>query len=192
MIKTSHTVAGLIALGLLTKIAINTEDTKKELKVATGKIEVLEQEVKQVKAQLIATNTVTKLSPRERECLAKNVYHEAGVEPFAGKIAVAQVTLNRVNHPNRWNPDVCGVVYQKAQFSWTLTKKKVKEQPKGKLWKESLEAVAAYENGIRVGELHKATFYHTDWIKTKPAWASDKNLVLSVGRHMFYINDVKI
>lgn len=191
MIKTSLTVAGLIAVGILTKIAINTEDTKQELKTAIGKIEVLEQEVRQVKEQLIATNTVTKLSKKERECLAKNVYHEAGVEPFAGKVAVAQVTLNRVNHPNRWNPDVCGVVYQKAQFSWTLTKKKVKEQPKGKLWKESLEAVAAYENGIRVDGLHKATFYHTDWIKA-PKWAVKKNKITKVGQHIFYKDDLKI
>ena len=31
---------------------------------------------------------------RQLECLARNVYHEAGTEPFEGKVAVAQVKTN--------------------------------------------------------------------------------------------------
>ena len=46
------------------------------------------------------------------DCLAMNVYREAGHEPFEGKVAVAQVTLNRVNS-NKFPRDVCAVVYQK-------------------------------------------------------------------------------
>ena len=29
-------------------------------------------------------------------CLAMNIYHEARSEPIAGRVAVAEVTLNRV------------------------------------------------------------------------------------------------
>jgi len=32
---------------------------------------------------------------RQLTCLAKNIYHEAASEPFEGKVAVAQVTINR-------------------------------------------------------------------------------------------------
>ena len=31
-------------------------------------------------------------------CLAKNIYFEAGNQPLAGKVAVAQVVLNRMEH----------------------------------------------------------------------------------------------
>ena len=34
----------------------------------------------------------------EAHCLAKNIYFEAGNQPLAGRIAVAQVTINRRNH----------------------------------------------------------------------------------------------
>ena len=59
----------------------------------------------------------------EAHCLAKNIYFEAGNQPLAGRIAVAQVTINRRNHgmfPNT----ICEVVYQggetkhRCQFSW--------------------------------------------------------------------------
>ena len=44
-------------------------------------------------------------------CMAKNIYFEAGNQPIAGKIAVAQVVQNRVK--NRDYPNtICGVVYQ--------------------------------------------------------------------------------
>ena len=37
------------------------------------------------------------LDPTQLECMAKNIYFEAAIESTAGKLAVAQVTLNRVN-----------------------------------------------------------------------------------------------
>ena len=49
---------------------------------------------------------------KELKCLANNIYYEAGGENFEGKVAVAQVTINRTQDENFPN-DVCGVVYQK-------------------------------------------------------------------------------
>jgi len=43
-------------------------------------------------------------------CLAQNIYFEAGNQPLAGKIAVSQVVLNRVEH-YAYPDTVCGVVY---------------------------------------------------------------------------------
>ena len=37
-----------------------------------------------------------KTREQQLDCLAINIYREAGYEPFEGKVAVAQVTLNRV------------------------------------------------------------------------------------------------
>lgn len=52
-------------------------------------------------------------------CLAENVYHEARGESVEGQLAVALVTLGRTLFPE-YPKDVCGVVYQKNQFSWTF------------------------------------------------------------------------
>ena len=76
---------------------------------------------------LFVTNDVVTIKDRERQldCLARNIYHEAGHEPFEGKVAVAQVTMNRARD-SKFPIDVCGVVFQKnifmekvvCQFSW--------------------------------------------------------------------------
>jgi spore germination cell wall hydrolase CwlJ-like protein len=55
-------------------------------------------------------------------CLADNVYNEARGESIEGQLAVALVTLSRTLFPE-YPKDVCGVVYQKNQFSWTFDPK---------------------------------------------------------------------
>ena len=66
-------------------------------------------------AQMLSSPDVVSIKTRERqlECLAMNIYREAGHENFEGKVAVAQVTMNRASHPS-FPKDVCGVVYQKS------------------------------------------------------------------------------
>ena len=46
------------------------------------------------------------------ECLAQNIYYEAGYEPEKGQLAVAFVTINRVKS-GHFEDDICGVVKQK-------------------------------------------------------------------------------
>jgi spore germination cell wall hydrolase CwlJ-like protein len=129
---------------------------------------------------------VAKLSKRTREeyCMAKNIYHEAGVETEKGKIAVGQVTLNRVS-TGRWGNSICEVVYSHKQFSWTLEPQKLHEKPKGPLWEESLAAAQKVFAGKRVKVVGNSLFYHTDYIKT-PYWAEKKALIAQVGQHLFY------
>lgn len=125
-----------------------------------------------------------KLSEDDRKCLALNIFHEAGVEDHEGKVAVGQVTLNRVRS-GRWGDNVCDVVYAKAQFSWTLWEKNHKVMPKGPLWEKSLAAVDAIVKGEKLAELNNAMFYHTNYIKT-PKWADAKHQVTQIGQHIFY------
>ena len=49
-------------------------------------------------------------------CMAKNIYYEAASESFEGKLAVAQVTMNRVNS-KKFPSNVCDVVYQRGSYS---------------------------------------------------------------------------
>ena len=51
--------------------------------------------------------------PKDVECLARNIYYEAGSEPEEGKVAVAMVTINRVRD-GRFGRSICSVVDQRT------------------------------------------------------------------------------
>ena len=53
------------------------------------------------------------VTSRDEECLARNIYYEAGGESEEGKVAVAIVTINRVKD-GRFDKSICGVVNQRT------------------------------------------------------------------------------
>ena len=124
------------------------------------------------------------------QCLAENVFYEAGVENFEGKLAVAQVTINRANS-GKFPGDLCKVVKQKTsfngitvcQFSWFCISKL---PPKDKYrWEESLVvAKKALTEPVAHDMLLKqnALYYHADYVN--PGWNLVK--VGQIGRHIFY------
>ncbi len=59
-----------------------------------------------------------KRAAKELRCLALNIYFEARGEKPEGQFAVALVTMNRTQS-RHYPSNVCGVVWQKRQFSWT-------------------------------------------------------------------------
>ena len=123
---------------------------------------------------------------REVECLAKNIYFEAGSEPRAGKIAVAEVTMNRVKS-RQYPRTVCGVVYQKVkgtcQFSWVCEDGKAIRSRTA--WRESQKIA---ENILiskkHYGIIGNAMYFHADYVD--PLWASEKRLIAQIGNHIFY------
>ena len=122
---------------------------------------------------------------REVQCLAQNIYFEAGSEPYAGKIAVAEVTMNRVK--NGFAKTVCGVVNQKSngicQFSWVCEPKK--EITRSSEWSDSRKiAENILISNKKYSTIHGALFFHADYVK--PAWANTKDFVQRIGRHLFY------
>lgn len=111
--------------------------------------------------------------------MAKNIYFEARGEPKAGKLAVAKVTLNRVNSPNFAN-NICDVVYQKHQFSWTKNhKRKIVDNS---AWRESLE-LARHAIDTKLTYLNlPALYFHNATVS--PKWG--KKRVAKIGNHYFY------
>ena len=102
--------------------------------------------VVRVKAQEFYAEQVAVDFKESLNCLADNIYWEAATESFEGKLAVAQVTMNRV-HSGKFRGSVCEVVKQKdringytiCQFSWVCEKiSRVIRQPK--MYEESVEA----------------------------------------------------
>lgn len=129
---------------------------------------------------------------RERQlgCLAKNIYHEAGSEPFEGKVAVAQVTLNRVTS-GQFPEDICKTIYQKnvvyekviCQFSWACDRDVLFRPKNATAYKESMEvAKKVLLEGFRLPSLKNAMYFHGDYIN--PGWKRKK--VAHIGRHIFY------
>jgi spore germination cell wall hydrolase CwlJ-like protein len=72
------------------------------------------------------TANATTYSEKQLNCLAQNIYHESRGESIEGQLAVAFVTLNRTEDEN-FPRSICGVVYQKGQFSWTKRKPRISE-----------------------------------------------------------------
>ncbi len=117
-------------------------------------------------------------------CLAKNIFHEAGVEDELGMFAIAQVTLNRVRSANYPNT-ICDVVMQPSQFSWTNDRDRRWTHPSGAKW-ETAKRIArqVIKEGYRVPALQSAMFYHADY--SKPSWRDPNAVVAQVGTHIFY------
>jgi len=128
---------------------------------------------------------------KEMNCLAENIYYEAATESFEGKLAVAQVTLNRANS-GRYSSSICNVVHQRdningkvtCQFSWTCMKENLSAKNKYS-WEESLiVARKALTEPIahELLYLKKAMFYHADYVN--PGW--NLPVVSKIGNHIFY------
>ena len=142
----------------------------------------------------MATQDNTAISMAERtkqlECLTKNIYWEAASEPFEGKVAVAQVTLNRVDD-GRFGSGVCGVVYQKniiyekviCQFSWVCEGTHKIKPVYAIKYKESEEvAKKVLLENFRLPGLSDAMYYHATYVQ--PGWRKQK--IAQIGQHIFY------
>lgn len=130
------------------------------------------------------TATMQRIAAEQRRidirCLAVNVYHEARGEPGIGRIAVAEVTMNRVASP-RFPDSVCRVVHQEAAFSWTMSDVPV---PEGRAWPQILETAASVYDGEHTPVVPGALHYHARGIE--PAWARANTPIKTIGRHIFY------
>lgn len=98
--------------------AYEAELKKKEEDIATLK-KIIEQEKALSAAAAKATwrdiSEVT-FADGDKKLLANIIYCEAGAEPYAGKLAVGAVVINRVLS-SKYPDTVVGVIYQKSQFS---------------------------------------------------------------------------
>ena len=133
--------------------------------------------------QIYISDQQVSFSKKELDCLARNIYFEAGIESPAGRLAVAQVTHNRLKS-GRWGRSVCSVVYAASQFSWTLDPNKRSARPYGPLWRASLQSARDYMAGQRVYGLDRSLHYHADYVS--PKWARDEHRIKQIGAHIFY------
>ena len=135
---------------------------------------------------------------KEVTCLAQAIYYEARGEPERGRFAVAQVILNRANHPG-YPETICGVVFQnknlkdRCQFSFACDGNKDTPKP-GEIWDRSkAEAKSLYEcdaecrarNATKWKEpIWSSTHFHANSVR--PNWAKDFEQTEKIGQHIFY------
>ena len=135
---------------------------------------------------------LTKDAKIQIDCLADNIYHEAGYEPDQGKVAVALVTMNRVQDP-RYPKDICSVVKQKVkytcQFTWFCQDKYTNRQKTA--YEESRDiALHVYANYEKIKDFtNGALFYHADYVN--PHWRGLERTTV-IGRHIFYKEKAKL
>jgi len=130
------------------------------------------------------------LRERQLGCLSKNIYYEAGNESFEGRVAVAQVTINRVKS-GQFPDDICKTIYQRnvfyekviCQFSWTCDRDSSMRPPNNASYRESEEvAKKVLLEGFRLPSLDKALYYHASYIS--PGWKRKR--IIQIGQHIFY------
>jgi hypothetical protein len=131
------------------------------------------------------------VSKQDLLCLALNDYWEARGEATRGRVAVAQVVLNRTRDP-RYPDTICGVVTenrsQKAglcQFSWYCDGREDTPYEKD-AWRASvLLAKSLLMRNNAISDLTGgALWYHNRDVN--PAWSGRLEFAVRQGDHYFY------
>jgi spore germination cell wall hydrolase CwlJ-like protein len=111
-------------------------------------------------------------------CLALNAYFEARGEGSEGIHAVTHVVMNRVESP-RWPDDICEVVFQDWQFSWTMMESYPVDE------KKLLDVYVHVVDAVMLPDSTRgATHYHNGDVF--PEWAAIYPVTERVGGHTFY------
>jgi len=149
-----------------------------------GNFNMITPSIAQIKSNVFETEKNPILyNRRDIQCLAKNIFFEAGTESMLGKIAVGQVTVNRVKI-GHWGETICEVVHAKDQFSWTNKKDLIIDKG-SRTYRDSVVAakrVLAERKRLRI--LRHALFYHADYVR--PNWIDRDQKIGQIGTHVFY------
>ena len=192
MVKIVRITLALFAALLFTTPSINSNVSGAKIKLSPTYYKPLE-------------FNVISYSTNDIECLAQNIYFEARAESTAGKLAVANVTINRTisrDYPN----NICGVVkegrhYYSAksetwqpfrdmcQFSWYCDGKGDDPNP-GRAWnsaqKLAKKVLRNHHQKALIDITDGATHYHASWMESFPRWSKERKVMASIDNHIFY------
>ncbi|MBB4659717.1 cell wall hydrolase [Parvularcula dongshanensis] len=131
---------------------------------------------------------LTAIDDDDRRCLTEAIYYEARSQTLAGRMAVADVVLNRVES-RRYPNTVCGVVFQGAakgwgcQFSFACDGSMEKAVERRAMIKAQAAATAVL-GGFRLPLSGGATHYHADYVQ--PFWVGAMEQTAVLDDHLFY------
>jgi hypothetical protein len=116
-------------------------------------------------------------------CLATAVYFESMGEPLEGQLAVANVVINRSKsgrYPTSW----CGVVKQKAQFSFVRAGRFPRIDYNGDAWAKAQAIARIAALNLTAALPQDVLWYHADYVA--PRWRNNLRRVEKIGAHIFY------
>ncbi len=123
----------------------------------------------------------TTVTGKEMECLAGTIYFESKGESLSGQLAVAEVVINRKNSP-RFPNSICGVVFQKSQFSFVRGGKMPAIAKGGKHWRNAVAIAHIAMDNQWASPVTGSLFFHAKYVS--PGWRLQRTG--TVGNHVFY------
>ena len=119
----------------------------------------------------------------QMQCLAGAVYFESRGEPLDGQLAVAQVVINR-SEDARWPASYCGVVYQRAQFSFVKNGRMPRIRTSSGAWQRAKAIAQIAHEGLWQSQVADAVYFHATYVR--PKWSRRKERTAQIDTHIFY------
>ena len=132
---------------------------------------------------LVAETRVPDSLSAEMECLAGAVYFESRGEPLAGQLAVAQVVINRTDS-RTFPSSYCGVVYQRAQFSFVKNGHMPRIKRGSGAWQRAKKIARIAHEGLWESEAADSLYFHATYVN--PRWNRNMQTRARIQTHIFY------
>ncbi len=131
--------------------------------------------------QLVRQQSVDGALDQEMQCLAGTVYFESKGESLQGQLAVARVVLARVESP-RFPNSICGVVFQRSQFSFVRHGKMPPIRTGQQHWRDAVAIAKIAMNDGWESSVEGALFFHARYVS--PGWRLQR--LATIDNHIFY------
>lgn len=132
-------------------------------------------------AELVRKQDVQAALDRETQCLAGAVYFESKGETLPGQLAVARVVMARAKS-GRFASTLCGVVYQKSQFSFVRGNSMPRIDTGSTHWRNAVAISKIALSNSWKSPVEGALFFHARHVS--PGWRLTR--LGSVDNHIFY------
>lgn len=131
--------------------------------------------------ELVRQQSTSGALSAEMQCLAGTVYFESKGESLAGQLAVARVVMARAES-SRFPNSICGVVYQRSQFSFVRGGKMPRIRTGSKQWRNAVAVAKIAMNDGWKSPVEGALFFHARYVS--PGWRLKR--LATIDNHIFY------
>lgn len=132
-------------------------------------------------AELVKHHGAAEPLDAETQCLAGAVYFESKGESLPGQLAVARVVMARAAS-GRFPSSICGVVFQKSQFSFVRGGKMPRIDTGSANWKNAVAIAQIALDGSWKSPVEGALFFHARYVS--PGWKLKR--IGTIDNHIFY------
>jgi spore germination cell wall hydrolase CwlJ-like protein len=132
-------------------------------------------------AELVRAHDTSGPLSNEERCLAGAVYFESKGESLSGQLAVARVVMARAKS-GRFPTTLCGVVYQKSQFSFVRGGGMPPIATGSNNWRNAVAISKIALDGSWKSPVEGALFFHARHVS--PGWRLTR--LGSIDNHIFY------